>query len=128
MIDSAKTLSLLNLQRTAVLNAISAMEHDFLELVASIADSNIDDEHDPEGATIAFERAQFSARLDDARRLLVAIDQAIEKLVDGHYGSCEICGATIAEARLLALPTVRTCYRCATTHQKPSSGIGLSGS
>jgi RNA polymerase-binding transcription factor DksA len=113
MIDAETTRSLLERERTMALKAIATMESDFKELVASVTDANTDDEHDPEGATIAFERAQLATRVKGARTQLVAADTALEKLAAGRYGTCEVCEAPIAEARLLALPTVRTCYRCA---------------
>lgn len=37
------------------------------------------------------------------------IKRALEKIEQGTYGICEICGTTIADARLEFLPTARTC-------------------
>jgi RNA polymerase-binding transcription factor DksA len=73
-----------------------------------------DDEHDPEGATIAFERSQTNTFLDDARRHLADLDSALARLDAADYGRCEICGNAIAAGRLLARPTARTCIACAT--------------
>ncbi|QOY93035.1 TraR/DksA family transcriptional regulator [Massilia sp. UMI-21] len=44
--------------------------------------------------------------------LLHEIDVAIGKLESGGAGICESCGRDIAEARLLATPTVRLCIEC----------------
>ena len=51
------------LQRLLADNAeqLAALERQHAEVVAASVDSNADDEHDPEGATIAFERQQLSA-------------------------------------------------------------------
>ncbi|WBQ06978.1 TraR/DksA family transcriptional regulator [Kribbella sp. CA-293567] len=73
-----------------------------------------DDEHDPEGSTIAFERSQTSKFLDDARKRLGDLDGALARLDAGDYGRCETCGNAIAAGRLVARPSARTCIDCAT--------------
>jgi DnaK suppressor protein len=73
-----------------------------------------DDEHDPEGSTIAFERSQTTTFLEDARKHLADLDSALARLDAGDYGSCANCGRPIATGRLLARPTARTCIDCAT--------------
>ncbi|WP_306514392.1 TraR/DksA family transcriptional regulator, partial [Janibacter hoylei] len=75
--------------------------------------SNADDEHDPEGATIAFERSQVDALARQAREHLREIDAALARLDAGDYGTCERCGRPISAGRLEARPTARTCIDCA---------------
>ena len=65
-------------------------------MVAASRSSNADDEHDPEGATIAFERQQVVALLDAARRRLADVEAALARREAGGYGICEICGRPIA--------------------------------
>jgi DnaK suppressor protein len=84
-------------------------------MVAASRDSNADDEHDPEGATIAFERAQLGAILQQATGDLAEVDAALERVADGTYGVCDRCGQPIAAARLEARPTARYCIACART-------------
>jgi DnaK suppressor protein len=81
--------------------------------VAASRDSNADDEHDPEGATIAFERAQLVAVLRQANADLEELDAALGRVEDGSYGVCERCGLPIASARLEARPWARRCLACA---------------
>jgi RNA polymerase-binding transcription factor DksA len=83
------------------------------EIVAASEGSNADDEHDPEGATIAFERQQVRALLTQAEASLAAVESALEAHADGSYGRCERCGAAIGAERLEALPAVATCISCA---------------
>jgi RNA polymerase-binding transcription factor DksA len=104
---------LLEAERQATLARIQAMTGDFDEIVAASADSNLDDEHDPEGSTVAYERAQVGALLASAREHLDDVDRALTRLEAGLYGTCERCGATIAPQRLSARPVARTCLRCA---------------
>ncbi|WP_067499305.1 TraR/DksA C4-type zinc finger protein [Actinoplanes sp. TFC3] len=75
--------------------------------------SNADDEHDPEGATIGYERAQLTALLDAKRRLISELDEALQRLDAGTYGVCERCGNAIPGERLEARPAARTCVGCA---------------
>jgi RNA polymerase-binding transcription factor DksA len=82
-------------------------------MVAASRDSNADDEHDPEGATIAFERAQLASVLRLATDDLVEVDAALGRVSAGRYGRCERCGQPIASARLDARPTARLCITCA---------------
>ncbi|MFG2110821.1 TraR/DksA family transcriptional regulator [Micromonospora chersina] len=65
--------------------------------------------HDPEGATIAFERAQVAVLLAGARRRLAELDAALERLDAGRYGRCERCGLPIPAERLAVRPSARTC-------------------
>ena len=101
-------------ERTATQEQIAAFERDFAGVVAASEASNADDEHDPEGATIAFERAQLAALLDQARARLADLDTALERVDAGSYGRCERCGGAIGAERLEARPAARTCISCAT--------------
>ncbi len=76
--------------------------------------TSADDEHDPEGATIAYERAQVQGLLADAQRELDALERATTRLDEGTYGACERCGQAIAPERLEALPAATTCITCVT--------------
>src|SRR5579875_1060033 len=78
-------------------------------VTAARADANTDDEHDPEGATIAFERSQADALRAAARARLVDIDAALTRIDAGTYGRCVVCGAAIPPARLAARPFAATC-------------------
>lgn len=75
--------------------------------------ANLDDEHDPEGATVGFERAQISALLEQARSQLEEIIAALHRVDLGTYGVCERCRREIPAARLEAQPATRTCVSCA---------------
>ncbi len=82
-------------------------------IVEASESANLDDEHDPEGSTVGFERAQIAALLDDARARLSELDAACERLRNGAYGTCEVCGVPIPPARLEAQPAARRCVSCA---------------
>ena len=79
-------------ERAAALAAVEALTSSFDDVVAASQSSNADDEHDPEGATIAFERQQVVALLEQARRRLSDVDAALARRDAGDYGTCESCG------------------------------------
>jgi len=79
----------------------------------STAEANSDDEHDPEGPTIAFERAHITAMIEQNTHRLAELDGAINRLDEGGYGICESCGAPIGAERLAARPAAKTCVSCA---------------
>jgi len=99
--------------RAATLERLAALQGEHRAVVDASRDSNADDEHDPEGATIAFERAQVDALARDAVERLASVDAALARLDDGTYGTCTVCGQPIAAARLEARPTATTCVGCA---------------
>lgn len=103
----------LRLQREEAVERLASLTGDHDAIVAASRDTNADDEHDPEGATIAFERSQIGALAEHARRSLDEIDAALERLDAGRYGVCERCAARIPVARLAARPTARRCVPCA---------------
>ena len=93
--------------------SVADLERSHAEVVAAARDANADDEHDPEGATIAFEREQLAALLAQARRRVDDLRSALERSQSGAYGRCEHCGEPIGAARLEARPAARTCIACA---------------
>lgn len=51
------------------------------------------------------------------KQMLDEIEQALGRLSEGQYGTCEDCGDEIPERRLKALPWARLCVSCADRHQ-----------
>ncbi|WP_205471138.1 TraR/DksA C4-type zinc finger protein [Nocardioides sp. SYSU D00038] len=103
----------LEAERARTLARLADLTAGYDAVVAASLDTNADDEHDPEGATIAFERAQVGALAAQARDHLVEIDAALARVADGTWGTCERCGRPIAPGRLEARPVARTCIDCA---------------
>jgi DnaK suppressor protein len=99
--------------RAAALERIAELTWEIDRVVEATAAANTDDEHDPEGSTIAFERAQAESLRKHATARLAEFDAALTRLAIGTYGTCEVCGEAIAAGRLAARPAARTCVRCA---------------
>jgi len=104
---------LLLAEQQSTIRLMADLGDDIESLVHARQDSNNDDEHDPEGSTLAFERSQTDALLAQSRQRLADIAAALERLDTGTYGVCESCGEPIAPARLEARPYARTCISCA---------------
>src|SRR4051812_48347495 len=96
-------------EREETVAAIASFEDEFADIVESADGANLDDEHDPEGATIAFERQRVAALIDERRRHLRALDDAERRIAAGTYGSCAVCGGAIGRERLRALPGTTVC-------------------
>lgn len=107
--------------RAAVLGALDdvdaqivGLRQSFDDIVAANEHANTDDEHDPEGTTIAFERAQVSALLRQAEDDRLALRRTLDRVDDDPaYGVCADCAAFIGVERLLALPAATRCVACA---------------
>jgi RNA polymerase-binding transcription factor DksA len=101
-------------ERASALDRVQTLRSELESLAGDAEDANGDDEHDPEGSTLAFERARVAALHADAMSNLQDLGRAVAKLASGSYGVCEYCGKEIARARLEALPATRSCRDCAT--------------
>jgi RNA polymerase-binding transcription factor len=108
----SSTQGLLDVEQEKTMARIVALTAELDDIVAATADANVDDEHDPEGSTIAFERARVSTLLSQGRAYLEELELARHRVEDGTYGICERCGSAIPPERLRARPVARTCIQC----------------
>ena len=110
--DEQRARDALTADRDATQSRLQDLTADLRAIIEASTDSNLDDEHDPEGTTIAFEREQLAALRDQARNQLAGINSALERLAAGNYGICQSCGGAIGDELLAARPYVRTCVTC----------------
>lgn len=92
---------------------LAALQRQFADILSASAEAVRDDEHDPEGVTIAFERAQVASLRSQAQAQLAALDAAAAHLESRDGGRCVRCGAPIGYERLLARPASIRCVVCA---------------
>lgn len=65
----------------------------------------------------AVQEEDFSLKLrtrDRERKLILKIDEAIQRIESSEYGYCEMCGAEIGIRRLEVRPTATQCIDCKT--------------
>ena len=109
-------------ERAATAERVAALAAQVDALAEQQALTTHDDEHDPEGVTIGFQRAQLLGLLEGARRDLDAVERAAQRLAEGTYGRCLRCGEPIPAERLEALPAAETCLACASRRRPTARG------
>ena len=94
-------------RRKAILEATrdARVEHD--ALLAAERGHELEEEAQAEQGLSDLERLGAAERLELRR-----IDAALERLQDGHYGTCATCGVAIEARRLEALPWALRCTGC----------------
>ena len=108
-----RVLTIVDAERERCRRQIESLERSVRAIVEAAVLTSTDDEHDPEGATIAYERAQAIALLRQATIDLAALSSVQAELRSGIEPACTDCGAPIGLERLEALPSARRCIRCA---------------
>ncbi len=95
------------------LDLITQLGAEMASFLETRRDMPTDDEHDPEGPTLAFERSQANAILQQVRQRSVDTANALERLKNGTYGVCQTCNDHISMGRLEARPSTPYCISCA---------------
>lgn len=107
----------MGVRRPEVLRAILEDERARLSAVIAQAETEGGENlgygnHMADDATEAFEQARNLALRINAEQLLIQVTDALERLEQGIYGTCDTCGEEIDPARLKALPYATSCIRC----------------
>ncbi|WP_209323481.1 TraR/DksA family transcriptional regulator [Brevibacterium renqingii] len=113
MVDEERMRELLASEREDAERLIASLSHGIAEVSEAREGDNSDDEHDPEGSTLAFERSQAATLLEQSRARLEEIAEAVTRLDEGRFGICVDCGRPIAPARLEIRPYAARCVDCA---------------
>jgi DnaK suppressor protein len=74
-------------------------------------DSNFAD-----SSQVTAERGEAERLASELRETLEEVDAALERVDNGTYGNCEVCGKPIGAARLEAMPATRFCIEHAAKH------------
>jgi len=74
------------------------------ELMSSSSDNHLADT-----ATETYERELDEGLEEDAERQLREVETALDRIENGTYGRCEVCGLEIPEERLEAIPWTTMC-------------------
>lgn len=91
-----------------------------MSMLRSQNEESVGDEVD---AAIATEQAELRSQLASFEsRELAQIENALEKIRQGHYGHCETCDQAISPMRLKALPYATECINCARNGERHGSG------
>lgn len=82
-------------------------------LPESLQELSVYDNHPADVGSETFERGKDFALREGNILALGRIDEALEKIEEGTYGYCDLCGETIASERLDAVPESTLCRDCA---------------
>lgn len=69
-------------------------------------------------ATDTYDREFSMGIASNERKLIYDIDDALKRIEDGSYGTCEDCKGVIAKTRLKAIPYARLCLKCQEKREK----------
>lgn len=106
-------LAIVEVAQDRTARQIASLEGIVAAIVEGSELTSTDDEHDPEGATIAYERAQATALLRQARADAEALALTRQQLEERQRVACAMCGRAIDLERVAALPTATRCVTCA---------------
>ena len=97
-----------------------------MEDLLSQADNTVSDMNTPKGnfpdptdrASYEADR-NFELRIRDReRKLIFKMQEAIKRIDDGTFGTCDLCGGLISEKRLMARPVTTLCIDCKMKQEK----------
>jgi RNA polymerase-binding transcription factor DksA len=110
-LDTAQYRARLLEEQERLMNAVDFLDRenpgsisDELGDIVTAGDSNLGDT-----ATATYDRELDQSLEEGAQQTLIAIKDALRKIDDGSYGTCEVCGKPIGEGRLAAIPWARLC-------------------
>ncbi len=100
-------------KRNEIRNDLGVLESHSLNKTSADSSGDLiysDHMSDLGSASIEREKAFMFASRDGA--YLCQLEQAIQRIEDGTYGVCRVCGTDIPKARLEAVPTTKICVTC----------------
>jgi DnaK suppressor protein len=104
--DLSKFAELLRSEKARILNHTEKTRKDDLTL----STDDLADEVDLASSEL---NQSVSLRLRDReRKVLLKIEEALVKIEEGTYGTCESCEETIEAKRLMIQPFAELCIRC----------------
>ena len=111
-IDTAEYRKRLEEERARLTHAVSFLEKEnpgnISEELGELAEGGTDN-HLGDTATAMYDRELDEGLEEGAQQTLAEIDAALQRIEDGTYGTCEVCGKPIPPERLAAIPWARLC-------------------
>jgi len=107
-------------RQTNLLHSCAGLSHVALQKAG--ARSNDDSQVTDDPADLAAGTCEQNFSIQMLGRLQAELEEiadALERIQDRSYGTCEQCGKPIPEARLEAIPTADTCIPCKSAQEHP---------
>ncbi len=74
--------------------------------------------HMADMASDLYDREFMFEMADNDRQRLLALDDAIQRVDEGSYGRCDMCGCNIPKSRLEVMPQAEYCFKCQEESEK----------
>lgn len=111
-IDTVGYRKQLEEEKARLTHAIDFLEKDnpgsISDELGELADGGTDN-HMADTATALHDRELEAGLEEGAQQTLVEIEAALQRMEEGSYGVCEVCGEPIGAERLSAIPWTRLC-------------------
>jgi RNA polymerase-binding protein DksA len=111
-IETGEYKKLLEAEKARLLDVVAFLEKenaDSLVEERGEATNRGDNNHMADQATATYDRELDEGLEEGAQFTLGEIDAALQRIEDGSYGVCEVCGKPIGAERLSAIPWARLC-------------------
>jgi RNA polymerase-binding transcription factor DksA len=92
---------------------LEEMEHLRVQLQEEIEPASATDEDSADAAAAIYERGKVISLIQNREDRLRSLEEAIDRVRKGVYGTCKNCGAEIDPERLAIMPETSLCVRCA---------------
>lgn len=101
-------------EKNSILDTIQDMNDNSLEYSQrdELSELSQIDNHPADMGTEMFDKERMYALLDNEKKAIHRIDDALERINRGTYGKCELCGKEIQRERLEGMPSALTCMDC----------------
>ena len=111
-VDTERFRSLLLGERQKVEHALRHLHDENPGTMEEETDDETYDNHLGDAATVTFDREMSYSLEDNSGHVLAAIDEALQRIDEGTFGTCARCGKPIGEERLEAMPYATKCIDC----------------
>jgi DnaK suppressor protein len=99
-------------ERERVSAAIQHLHDDNAGSIEDETEEETYDNHLADSATATLNREIDYSLEENSEHVLTAIDEALDRIEGGTFGTCKRCGNPIAEERLEAIPYANRCIDC----------------
>ena len=98
---------------------VAEMERIERETLSEASGENNYRDHMADQGSATFERELDMTLEENARENLLEVQQALDRIAAGSYGTCARCGKEIPVERLEAYPTASLCIVCKEAEESP---------
>lgn len=120
MIKQGDKIEQLEKERVRTLEEIENLRE---QLQEEIEPASATDEDSADAAAAIYERGKVISLIQNREDRVRALDEAIERVRKGLYGTCKSCGEEIPAERLQIMPETSFCVRCANQREHGVFGV-----